>query len=85
MSHIIVEAYKKLKPEYKEIVDKVVDKASKNPNIEYQVILLPILLYGEQERKLLSNSLERIREKIEESLNKELFMRYIRRRKIIIG
>ena len=35
MSHLVIEAYKRLKPEYRDLVDRVLDRAERDPSLEY--------------------------------------------------
>ena len=74
----VIEAYKKLKPEYRELVDRVVDRAYENPRLEYLAVLYPILLYAEQEQGLLSKTLREIKEELESSIRREEFLRKTR-------
>lgn len=84
MSHVVVETYRKLKPEYKEIVDRVTEKALKDPSLEYQAILLPVLLYAEQELGLLTKTMERLAEKIEQEIAREEVIKAMKRRRKLI-
>jgi len=61
------------------LVDRVLDRAEKDPSLEYMVVLLPILLYGEQERGLLSRSLKRIAEELEAEERRLAFLRIVSR------
>ena len=79
MSHLVIEAYKRLRPEYRDLVDRVLDRAERDPSLEYMVVLLPILLYGEQDRGLLSRSLKRIAEALEAEERRLAFLRAVSR------